>query len=80
MAYEVAKKKLTPAGSDPSQLNLGAVVVAGGLAGVAMWSVAIPPDVSLFPLNVMNRFLNCSLLGHQIPLTVGSSRNLYRIH
>lgn len=45
VAYEVAKKKLTPAGSDPSQLNLGAVVVAGGLAGVAMWSVAIPPDV-----------------------------------
>lgn len=45
VAYEVAKKKLTPAGSDPSKLNLGAVVVAGGLAGVAMWSVAIPPDV-----------------------------------
>ncbi|KAF8608677.1 mitochondrial carrier [Ceratobasidium sp. AG-I] len=45
VAYEVAKKKLTPAGADPSQLNLGAVVVAGGLAGVAMWSVAIPPDV-----------------------------------
>lgn len=45
MAYEVAKKKLTPAGSDPSELNLGAVVLSGGLAGVAMWSVAIPPDV-----------------------------------
>jgi len=45
VAYEVAKKKLTPAGSDPSKLNLGAVVLAGGLAGVAMWSVAIPPDV-----------------------------------
>lgn len=45
VAYEVAKKKLTPAGSDPSQLNLSAVVLAGGLAGVAMWSVAIPPDV-----------------------------------
>jgi len=45
VAYEVAKRKLTPAGSDPSQLNLGAVVLAGGLAGVAMWSIAIPPDV-----------------------------------
>ncbi|KAG8715826.1 carnitine transporter [Ceratobasidium sp. 423] len=45
VAYEVAKKRLTPAGSDPSQLNLSAVVLAGGLAGVAMWSVAIPPDV-----------------------------------
>lgn len=45
VAYEVVKKKLTPVGSDPSQLNLSAVVLAGGLAGVAMWSVAIPPDV-----------------------------------
>jgi len=51
-AYEVVKKALTPAGSDPSQLNLGAIIVAGGSAGVAMWSIAIPPDVrSLYCLN-----------------------------
>lgn len=47
VAYEVVKKALTPAGQDPSTLNLGAVVTAGGLAGVAMWSLAIPPDVRL---------------------------------
>jgi len=45
VAYELSKKALTPAGADPSQLNLGAVIMAGGLAGVAMWSFAIPPDV-----------------------------------
>lgn len=28
-------------------LSLGAVVLAGGSAGVAMWSLAIPPDVSV---------------------------------
>ena len=45
-AYEVTKKVLTPEGQSPSELNLGAIIVAGGTAGVAMWSIAIPPDVS----------------------------------
>lgn len=44
-AYEVTKKALTPAGGNPGDLNLGAVIVAGGTAGVAMWAIAIPPDV-----------------------------------
>jgi hypothetical protein len=44
-AYEVVKKLLTPAGALPSDLHLGSVIVAGGMAGVAMWSIAIPPDV-----------------------------------
>jgi hypothetical protein len=44
-AYEVTKKWLTPAGSSPSELNLGAIILAGGTAGMAMWSLAIPPDV-----------------------------------
>lgn len=44
-AYEVTKKFLTPAGASPSDLNLSAVIIAGGTAGVAMWSLAIPPDV-----------------------------------
>lgn len=43
-AYEITKGMLTPAGS--KDLNLGAVIFAGGMAGVAMWSIAIPPDVS----------------------------------
>lgn len=46
VGYEVTKKALTPAGSSPSDLNLGAVIFAGGMAGVSMWSIAIPPDVN----------------------------------
>ncbi|KAJ7076558.1 hypothetical protein B0H15DRAFT_790457 [Mycena belliarum] len=46
-AYEITKKALTPAGSSPSELNLGAIIVAGGTAGVAMWSLAIPPDAKI---------------------------------
>jgi hypothetical protein len=53
--YELLKKKLSPpapiipgtgekAAAPP--LSIGAVMLAGGTAGVAMWSVAIPPDVS----------------------------------
>ncbi|KIJ08317.1 hypothetical protein PAXINDRAFT_120432 [Paxillus involutus ATCC 200175] len=44
-AYEVTKKALTPAGSLSTELNLSAIILAGGTAGVAMWSLAIPPDV-----------------------------------
>lgn len=42
-AYEVTKKWLTPA--DSKDLSLSAVIFAGGTAGVAMWTIAIPPDV-----------------------------------
>ncbi|KAF8578741.1 mitochondrial carrier [Ramaria rubella] len=64
-AYEVAKKALTPAGSDPSQLNLGAIILAGGTAGVAMWSIAIPPDVlksrlQSAPSGTYSGFLDCA--------------------
>ncbi|GAA5977797.1 hypothetical protein JCM5350_006181 [Sporobolomyces pararoseus] len=45
VAYEYVKKTLTPAGQDPAALSLSAVMVAGGLAGVTMWTFAIPPDV-----------------------------------
>jgi len=45
VAYELAKKALTPANQPTSQLNLGAIIIAGGTAGIAMWSIAIPPDV-----------------------------------
>jgi hypothetical protein len=49
VAYEVMKKRLTPAGS--TDLSLPAVMAAGAFAGVAMWSIAIPPDVSLAELS-----------------------------
>ena len=42
--YEVTKRRLTPA--DSKELSLSAVILAGGTAGVAMWTIAIPPDVS----------------------------------
>lgn len=45
VAYELIKKALTPAGARPEDLNPGAVLFAGGMAGVAMWTIAIPPDV-----------------------------------
>ncbi|KAI9318704.1 mitochondrial carrier domain-containing protein [Dichotomocladium elegans] len=45
VAYELTKKALTPAGSKPEDLSFGAVLFAGGMAGVAMWTIAIPPDV-----------------------------------
>jgi hypothetical protein len=41
----VTKRAVTPAGASPADLNLGAVIFAGGMAGVAMWAIAIPPDV-----------------------------------
>ncbi|KZO99251.1 mitochondrial carrier [Calocera viscosa TUFC12733] len=44
VAYEMVKKAMTPAGADPSQLHLGSIIFAGGMAGVAMWTIAIPPD------------------------------------
>ncbi|KAI7898887.1 mitochondrial carrier domain-containing protein [Cokeromyces recurvatus] len=45
VAYELIKKGLTPAGTRPEDLSFGAVLFAGGMAGVAMWTIAIPPDV-----------------------------------
>lgn len=44
-AYEVAKRALTPANADPSNLNIMTTITAGGLAGMANWALAIPPDV-----------------------------------
>lgn len=39
--YEWMKKKF----NNPGELNKGAILFAGGMAGVANWAVAIPPDV-----------------------------------
>ncbi|KAG8990755.1 carnitine transporter [Tulasnella sp. JGI-2019a] len=65
VAYELAKKALTPADQDASQLNLGAIIVAGGTAGVAMWSLAIPPDtiksrIQSAPQGTYNGFIDCA--------------------
>lgn len=52
--YEYLKRSLSPAApilpngekAAAPPLSLPAVMLAGGTAGVAMWSLAIPPDVS----------------------------------
>lgn len=64
-AYEVTKKALTPAGSSPAELNLRAIILAGGTAGVAMWALAIPPDVlksriQCAPTGTYSGFLDCA--------------------
>ena len=45
--YEIVKKQLCywQGMEDPSQLSPVAVVIAGGLAGMACWTVSIPADV-----------------------------------
>ncbi|KAF9350936.1 carnitine transporter [Mortierella sp. AD094] len=45
VAYELVKKALIPTGGTANDLNPLSVMFAGGMAGVAMWSIAIPPDV-----------------------------------
>lgn len=64
-AYEASKRLLTPAGQDPQQLNFVNVLTAGGLAGMAMWALAIPPDVikSRYqgaPHGTYSGFLDCA--------------------
>ncbi|CDZ98472.1 carnitine acyl carnitine carrier [Phaffia rhodozyma] len=65
VAYELTKKALTPVGSDPSQLNLGTIILAGGTAGVAMWAIAIPPDtiksrLQSAPHGTYSGFVDCA--------------------
>ncbi|KAI0068305.1 hypothetical protein BV25DRAFT_1867311 [Artomyces pyxidatus] len=57
-AYEVTKKALTPAGASPADLNIGAVIFAGGTAGVAMWAIAIPPDAT--PTGTYSGIVDCA--------------------
>ncbi|KAL7746809.1 carnitine transporter [Sorochytrium milnesiophthora] len=45
VAYEGIKRAMTPAGAKPEDLSPLAVLMAGGMAGVTNWAVAIPFDV-----------------------------------
>ncbi len=63
VSYEVVKKYLTPA--DSTTLSLPAVIMAGGCAGVAMWSIAIPPDtiksrLQSAPNGTYSGFMDCA--------------------
>ncbi len=42
-AYEITKKALTPAGASPSELNLSAIIIAGGTAGCRHVDAGHPP-------------------------------------
>lgn len=66
-----------PAPAPP--LSIGAIILAGGSAGVAMWAVAIPPDVS--GPHLLSRCSSASADGvdYQIPTTICSSWDLYWI-
>uniref|UniRef100_A0A0B6Z258 Mitochondrial carnitine/acylcarnitine carrier protein n=1 Tax=Arion vulgaris TaxID=1028688 RepID=A0A0B6Z258_9EUPU len=44
-SYEFLQRSLTPEGHDRSEMSIGRTILAGGMAGVANWLVAIPPDV-----------------------------------
>lgn len=44
-AYEIARRSLLPKDADPKDVNILTTITAGGLAGMAMWAFAIPPDV-----------------------------------
>ncbi|XP_050414699.1 mitochondrial carnitine/acylcarnitine carrier protein [Patella vulgata] len=45
MVYEWLQHILTPAGGSRNDLSVGRTLVAGGVAGIFNWAVAIPPDV-----------------------------------
>ncbi|ELV09660.1 Mitochondrial carnitine/acylcarnitine carrier protein [Tupaia chinensis] len=45
MTYEWLKNIFTPEGKSVSELSAPRILVAGGIAGIFNWAVAIPPDV-----------------------------------
>lgn len=78
-AYELTKRALTPAGADPGQLNLGAIIMAGGTAGIAMWSIAIPPDVRRSILE-REHSQRCVETGSQIENPVRANWDILGLH
>ncbi|KAF3860929.1 hypothetical protein F7725_001184 [Dissostichus mawsoni] len=45
LTYEVLKNLLTPEGQSVSQLSTPKILLAGGIAGILNWTIALPPDV-----------------------------------
>ncbi|KAM9786263.1 mitochondrial carnitine/acylcarnitine carrier protein-like [Neosynchiropus ocellatus] len=45
LTYEYLKNFLTPEGQSVSQLSTPKILLAGGMAGVLNWTIALPPDV-----------------------------------
>jgi len=62
VAYEACKKSLATPGQDPGLLS---IILSGGLAGVAMWSIAMPPDtvksrLQSAPNGTYTGFMDCA--------------------
>ncbi|KAH9269217.1 mitochondrial carnitine carrier [Batrachochytrium salamandrivorans] len=62
VAYEYFHRLLR---KDSEPLSIGAVLFSGGMAGVAMWSIAIPPDViksriQAAPAGTYRGFFDCA--------------------
>lgn len=45
LTYENLKINLTPEGQSVSQLSTPRILLAGGVAGILNWTIALPPDV-----------------------------------
>ncbi|XP_054636371.1 mitochondrial carnitine/acylcarnitine carrier protein isoform X1 [Dunckerocampus dactyliophorus] len=45
LTYEYLKNLLTPEGQSVSQLGAAYILLAGGVAGLLNWTIALPPDV-----------------------------------
>uniref|UniRef100_A0A3Q1EL39 Mitochondrial carnitine/acylcarnitine carrier protein-like n=1 Tax=Acanthochromis polyacanthus TaxID=80966 RepID=A0A3Q1EL39_9TELE len=45
LTYEYLKHFLTPEGQSVSQLSTPKILLAGGVAGILNWTIALPPDV-----------------------------------
>ncbi|CAL8366848.1 unnamed protein product [Lota lota] len=45
LTYQTLKNFLTPEGQSVSQLSTPKIILAGGIAGILNWTVALPPDV-----------------------------------
>ncbi|KAM3872555.1 mitochondrial carnitine/acylcarnitine carrier protein-like [Diretmus argenteus] len=45
LTYEYLKNFLTPEGQSVSQLSTPKIILAGGIAGILNWTIALPPDV-----------------------------------
>ncbi|XP_077371462.1 mitochondrial carnitine/acylcarnitine carrier protein-like isoform X1 [Festucalex cinctus] len=45
LTYEYLKNFLTPEGQSTSQLGAAYILLAGGVAGLLNWTIALPPDV-----------------------------------
>ncbi|XP_034445725.1 mitochondrial carnitine/acylcarnitine carrier protein-like isoform X2 [Hippoglossus hippoglossus] len=45
LTYEYLKHFLTPEGQSVSQLSTPNILLAGGVAGILNWTIALPPDV-----------------------------------